>query len=241
MTAFIYTISRASTPTRGKHLLETLTNGREMAGHPAHWHVHLNDARHGEDIAEAALATRIIDSYEASPENLGQHIPTNEAIALALSGGYDYLVRVDDDCKFLTRGWLKKMVEASELLQDQFVISPTVKGLKYPPSISTIVEVEGVPFVFIEGPIGGICRLTPVKALKEHPYTSDVRSPMGIGDASGVAAWALASGLKPIYLRHVRVAHNTDKQEKEDPAYFDNHALFQILPYIPRWSPDGQR
>lgn len=240
MKILVYTITRANTASRGRLLNATLTTGRETAGCDFHWHIYVNGrGTLAESIIEAAYSTRVINSYEVSEENVGQHPHVNAAIAKAIDEGYDYLVRTDDDVEWLSKRWLIKLVEAAQKIGDPMILSPTVKGLQWQPPQSPIVEVNTIPLKFVEGPIGGICRLTPVRLLKEKPYVSDVRLPMGGGDAGGVGKWAMdGEPIIPIaYCQHIRVRHakSTAGQEKEDPTHFYEHHLFQSIPYIPNW------
>jgi len=243
MKVYAYTITRADSADRCRLLLDTLTRGRETAAHDFHWHCHVNGRGIlGQGMVEAAFASKIVNSYEISDTNEGQHPPANRAIAKAIEEEYDYLLRVDDDVEWLSKRWLAKLVEASQRLEDKMVLSPAVLGLRWQPNKSPQVEVEGIPLKFIEGPIGGICRLTPVSLLKSKPYVSDVRLPMGGGDAGGVGTWAMAT--EPIvflaYCQHIRVRHakSTGGQERDDPEHFREHSLFQHMPFIPNWHPE---
>ena len=235
---YCYTITRASTPDRARLLNNTLTLGRNTADYEFHWHVHCNGSGSlGEHIVESAKAVGVIDSYTVSQDNEGQHPPANLAIKLALEEGYDYLLRVDDDVEWLSKRWLVRLIEASQALGDKLVLSPKVKGLRWLPPQSQTIEVEGVPIRIVEGPLGGICRLTPTSLLRLKPYVSDVRLAMGGGDAGGIEKWATRT--KPIiplaYCEHIRIRHakTTNQQEKDDPKHFNDHALFQVMPYIP--------
>lgn len=171
--------------------------------------------------------------------NVGQHVIMNDMLAKAKKEGYEYLLRLDDDCKFLTKRYLVKMLDAAKSLGSAFIISPTVLGLKYPPERSDEVEVEGVKVKFLTEAIGGVCRLHNVASLTDeaYPYIADIRGPLGFGDATGIAKWchnAPKDNRKwMVYLTQVRVKHSTMKQEEEDEAYFKQHDLFQRLPYIP--------
>ena len=235
-----YTISRASTAERAKLFLSTLTQGRDTAGCDFDWEVHGN-SHLASSIAESTLAAGVIQRHVPHAWNVGQHPPTNAAIKRALDEGYDYLLRVDDDVEWLTKRWLIKLIEAEQALSTEghkFILSPTVHGLRNPPKTADPVEVAGMTLKFIEeGALGGICRLHPVACFREHPYESDVRLPMGLGDASGIGKWATEHCYFMAYLGHIRVRHakGTAGQEAQDPQHFDDHTLLQHLPYVPSW------
>jgi hypothetical protein len=237
----VYTITRANTVERSRLLLETLTRGRETCGHTnLHWHVHVNGRGiMAQAMVEACFASRVIDSFAISDTNEGQHPPANRAIKQAIDEGYDYLLRTDDDVEWLSKRWLAKLVEASEKVGGRMVLSPKVKGLRWQPPQSQTVQVEGIPIKIInfKNPIGGICRLTPVPLLKEKPYVSNVRLPMGGGDAAGVGNWVAT--LEPLvvaaYAQHLNIRHakGTDQQELDDPEHAKEHDIFQHCPFIP--------
>lgn len=233
-----YTITRASTQPRARLLLDTLTRGQDQAGLPFDWEVWVNGSPLAADFCESAKNTGIIKGYHTYPHNVGQHIPTNDAIHRALEGGYDYLLRIDDDVEWETKRWLAKLVEASvKALKDTAVVSPKVEGLKYPPPQSDQTEVEGIPIKLCFEAIGGICRLIPMGLFKANPYLADTRQPMGFGDATGIARWATMNTIPMVYVQSVRIRHakGTARQEREDPEHFNLHPLLQRMPYIPPW------
>jgi len=244
-TVLAFMITRADTDHRRKLLGETVHEMYTTAKYPFDLTVYVNtNDTETTDLVDT-LSFRYGFNIVEYSSNMGQHIPTNDAIRIADKDGYDYLLRVDDDVKFMTKGWLKKLVEAAEELGPEFIISPLVKGLIHPPPQTDTVEVSGVKVRFLEMAIGGICRLHRVDTLcdTECPYKADVRLPMGFGDATGIYEWCKRSfedkGLYRwmVYVEHVRVRHRlgTEKQRKEDPQYHALQRVFQVLPYIPLW------
>jgi hypothetical protein len=164
----------------------------------------------------------------------------NTAAAHAYTSKYEYLLRLDDDVEFKSKNWLRKLVDASVALGDKMILSPVVKGLRHPPECSNICDVAGMQLQFLEHAIGGICRLHPVKLIlnDKAPYFSDVRMPLGSGDAAGIGSWCKTTLTPMAYVRHITVRHakSTDAQEADDPAHFLQHAVFQHIPYIPAWT-----
>lgn len=240
---YAYTITRADTVARSRLLLDTLTRGRDTADYPFTWHVHVNGRGiMAQSMVESCFVSKVIDSFEVSEYNEGQHPPANKAIAKAITENYDYILRTDDDVEWLSKRWLAKLVEASEKIGGRQVLSPRVRGLRWLPPMSQTVEVEGIPIKIInfKNPIGGICRLIPVPLLRDNPYFSDVRLPLGGGDADGIGKWV--SSLQPLvisaYCQHVNIRHakGTDQQEKDDPIHAKEHDMLQHVPYIPLWS-----
>lgn len=229
-----FLISRASTPQRLQMLADTIVDARNTAGMEFDLTVYAL-TEEAEKVA-SSLGVPVV----RHSENVGQHVVTNQAIEDADEAGSTHLLRLDDDVHFTTKGWLRKLMGASTLFGHTFIISPTVKGLNNPPPRSEMVEVHGIKVKFLTTAIGGICRLHHMEALRnpDNPYVSDVRLPLGSGDATGIAAWAIRNKYWMVYLDSVVVKHRkgTSGQVKEDPSYHASHGLFQVLPYIPAWS-----
>jgi GT2 family glycosyltransferase len=236
MKIFAFTITRADTSARAAVLNTTLWNGIESAGLPFDWWVWANNSGPlALAVLEEAHHKGVLKGIHKSDENVGQHVAWNAMFKMALDGGYDYFLRIDDDCQFVTKRWLKRLHFCSVVLDDRFVLAPCVRGLKNPPRKSKVTYVKGIPLEFLVEAIGGICRLHPVALLakEDDPFIADVRKPLGSGDATGIATWCRKHSIPMAYCRQVRVRHNTVKQEEDDPSYFIYHDLWQTVPYIP--------
>lgn len=233
-----YTVTRCNTAERARLLASTITIGRDTAGIDFDWHCYTTRDTLGAHVLDSAFAIRQIQRLELWPHNKGQHVATNDATNIALRDDYTHLVRIDDDVEWVSKRWLARMIEASTKLGDKFVLSPTVRGLRNPMETSQVVEVEGVPLAFVFEAIGGICRLTPTHLLRDTPWISDVRLPLGAGDAYGIAKWCKSHIIPMAYMTTVKVRHaqSTDGQEQTDPQHFEKHAMFQIIPYIPPYA-----
>lgn len=234
---FAFTITRPVTAGRAALLNNTLWQGKETAGTEFDWHVWVNGkcSAVARETLKEACGKGIIDKAHYSDENVGQHIAWNAMFELAVSKGYKHFVRIDDDCQFISKRWLKKLVNFSTLVDDKFIISPVVKSLKNQPKRSSLVYVKGLPVEFLVEAIGGVCRFHPVSLLanEDDPFIADARKPLGSGDATGIAAWCRRNTIPMVYYRQTRVRHNTVNQELADPSYFHSHDLLQTVPYIP--------
>lgn len=232
-----FMITRADTAERLNMLRHTITDALAMAGMDFDLTVHTL-------TEEARKVVNEIEeiSYVNWDDNVGQHVITNQEIERADTEGADFLLRLDDDVKFLSKRWLYKMVEAATTLGDKFIISPTVTGLNNPPERTEVVEVEGIKVAFLTEAIGGICRLHNMETLcnPEHPYRADIRQPLGFGDATGIGRYCQANSIYMVYLDNVRVKHRhgTAGQVEKDPIYHAMHDVFQHIPYIPVWHAD---
>lgn len=235
---YAYMITRADTKERVDMFRKTVEEAIETAGMPFTLSLHILP---GKALDVAAELNRKYEDVTAIAyaENVGQHVITNSAIDVCDKGGYTYLLRLDDDIKFLTKRWLVKLTNAGDKLGDRFVTSPTISGLLHPPTVTEVVEHDGVAVKFLMDAIGGICRLHHIETLrgKDNKYISDVRQPLGFGDATGMGKWCKENNVWMVYLDHVRVKHakGTRKQISEDKEYHQWHSLFQHIPYVPAW------
>lgn len=235
---YAFTPTRANTPARAQLLLRTLTEARNTAKHPFHWHLFAQEDTLAADICRNALTSELIDELTLWPDNRGQHVAFNTALAGARTANATFLLRLDDDVEFITRGWLRKLVEAMAAFNNRAILAPQVLGLKNPPARTNEVDVEGVPVELLTDAIGGVCRLHPVEMLVKGEYVSDVRLPLGSGDAAGIGKWCQSVGLPMAWVKTARVRHLTAKQDADDPVHAATQALTYMLPYIPAWSPN---
>jgi len=214
-------------------LLATLTGANNTAGYDFDWTLYINGDVQAASVADSALALGLVAGVVKSTVNVGQHVVTNSAIEAAVRGGYRYLLRLDDDVVFKTKRWLAKLRQLSILADDKWIISPRVYGLINPISLSTVVTAYDTQIRIAADAIGGICRFHPIELVKD--YVSDVRLPMGAGDATGIARYCTAKIIPMVYAQNVRVQHalGTAVQMELDPQYFAVHDVLQHIPYIP--------
>lgn len=234
---YAFTCTRADTVPRARLLLATINAARETAGIDFYWQIYCQIGTRAEEISKSALELGLINNVMFYYDNVGQHVATNDAILHATAQKYDYLLRLDDDVEFKTKRWLAKLVDASSTFDDEMILSPVVRGLDNPPARSSVTNVKGIDIEFLLEAIGGICRLHPMKLLlrEKNPYISDVRLPLGAGDAFGIATWAKKNLIPLAYVRSINVRHaqGTKGQAEHDPTYHTDHDLFQHVPYIP--------
>lgn len=235
MKILAFTISRANTEARGKMFMQTIAQARDTAGYEFDWHIHCEEGTLAHDIAKTSKASGLIQIIVPYTRNVGQHIPFNSALEYAKQNGYDFLLRLDDDCEFLSKRWLAKLIRISEKFEHKALLTPAVRGLRFAPPRSLEREIGDFKIEFLLEAIGGICRLHPVEVLTnpDDPYISDVRLPLGSGDATGIGAWCQRNIVPMIWCKNVRVLHATKEQEKADEEHFSMHNLLQRIPYIP--------
>jgi hypothetical protein len=181
--------------------------------------------------------THIPEQTHGVGHNVGQHVAMNRLLDEAVKVDADYFVRVDEDCFFETKQWLKKMLMISEKHLKKYkricVLSPFIHGLRHPPPAVSQFSIGKYRMVAVDI-LGGICRMAPMSILRYWRW--DERMSMGFGEASTFSTFCKTQPLCFIpMLRchdiHVSHGESTDAQEALDGDWAYEHAMLQVIPY----------
>ncbi len=177
---------------------------------------------------------RIPEQTHGVGHNVGQHVAMNRMIDEAVLINANYFVRVDEDCFFETRGWLRKMIGLYEKHLKKYqricVLSPAVHGLRNSPKpISRFTlgkhRMEAVDI------LGGICRFMPMGLLRYWRW--DERMSMGFGEASTFSKYCQMKFVQMVRCLDIHVNHgeSMSAQEALDKDWTYEHVMLQIVPY----------
>lgn len=160
-------------------------------------------------------------------ENRGQHWGTKVALELARSGGYEWLLRIDDDIGFKTKNWLRKMLDRLIWLRaavddptHRIVAAPKVIGLNNPLHPIGVIELPGQDFPCeVMDVLGGACRLHPTALLDD--FVPDLYAPVGRTDPEQLARHLIGKPGQPsrgmqVRFPDIRVVHRTTQIEEQD-------------------------
>ena len=193
-----------------------------------------------------------IQFLKTFPENRGQHWATKAALDLAREKHYDWLLRIDDDITFKTKGWLRGpltpdtrgrprmgMLDRAEWLkvsagdpEFRFIYGPMVNGLKYPiPPIATL-EKDGQPFrAQMVELLGGALRLHSMKMLWD--YEPDLYAPRGRSDPQSLKSFIQNRQAAFIRFPDIRVNHPTEDLEACDsPDQAQIRDMSKVWPFL---------
>lgn len=154
-------------------------------------------------------------------QNCGISVAWNQALEM-IGNGYDYVVKVDNDCESVTEGWLGTVIRLCEIMQRRAVLSPFVDGLREnrggAPRYGSLT-VDGHEIGLTEH-LGGISLAAPAEAYEgfrlpeyltlrggqDHVFSTDVRR----------------RGFTLGYVEDVSVCHmdTTEGQHARYPDYF---------------------
>ncbi len=166
--------------------------------------------------------------------NVGQHYAMNRMIDEAVLVDADYFVRVDEDCFFETKGWLRTFIKLYKSHVKRYkrtcLIGPNIHGLRNPPKPISRFNIGKHKMEAVDI-LGGLCRFAPMTFLRYWRF--DERTPMGFGDATSLSQFCKMKYIPQIRCMDVHVSHgeSTDAQEAADPDWAYNHMMLQVMPY----------
>lgn len=191
--------------TRDQHTLSTFKQGAT--------HSHIAQARE-------KLCYRL---YE---QNMGLAKGWNNALQwIKEEGGYDIVVKVDNDAEMMTEGWLAAMVDLFERNRTM-VLSPYVEGLDGSPGGTLRQRATGdSPYLMINDRVlgivphlGGIVYAHPIELVRDWKFDEIAA---GNKDAM-LSQYARQQGYSLFYMEEFRVWHidGTRGQHAKYPGYF---------------------
>lgn len=158
-----------------------------------------------------------------SPENLGITLGSNKLLddIFGVGGKYQLIIKVDNDCKFMTKGWLDTIVDLWKR-NHKLYMSPYVEGLVHSPGGAQRVGYAyiGPYMVEVTQHIGGIFAAIDGRAYESFRWTDQFLH----GNQDMEASMAFRKlGYMPMYLPLHRVQHcdGTEGQHEKFPEYFE--------------------
>jgi len=196
---------------------------KDFAGYPFDWFVVDQGSTDG---TPEWLKSHTNARITGLKENVGISKGSNMALD-AIGNDYDIIIKVDNDCFFLTKDWLKNMVDLFKI-NHQVALSPYVEGLKDHPGGTPRGRESGTnPYVKIGdnllgmvSHLGGICIAVPAKAYELFRWP-EIDFYSGEQDWR-FSQWCKAIGYNMMYIENIRVSHGggTAEQQKNLPEYF---------------------
>jgi hypothetical protein len=171
--------------------------------------------------------------FREHPFNVGQHVAHNEMLDECSRRGYDWHIRVDDDCWLTTRKWLDRLLRVQEAVKEvtgkYAVMSPTIDGLEFPPEALHAYEIGRDVAEQVEM-LGGIFRMSPMSLIRYFRW--DERQAMGFGDANQFSSFCESTSTLMLRVRGVRATHgDSTKRQQEANAIWDyEHDMLQHIP-----------
>lgn len=166
-------------------------------------------------------------------ENLGISIASNRCLDwIKQAGEYDMIMKVDNDCLFLSDGWLSKMIDLWNRNR-RMAFSCYIQGLRDNPGGAPRLDYGtiGDELIGITKHLGGICHFVDAHAYDNFRW--DEESTLhGIQDME-LSIHLLQAGYRMGYLESYFAEHfeGTEGQEKRYPEYFERRKLEKVTKY----------
>ncbi len=168
-------------------------------------------------------------------ENTGIPYASNQALDLMDPQTVDYIAKIDNDAKFLTKGWLEGMMDIYTR-NEMMCLSPYIEGLVAMPGAMPrmVYGTIGDEFLGMVTHLGGICTMSPAKIY--YTWRWPASSFMQGGNDVLFCSYAQRLGYQLAFMENHRVLHNegTGQQEKRYPEYFKNKEILRRSRYIPK-------
>lgn len=219
-------------------------NSRESAEYPFDWFVLEQGSSDGSEVFVASLAGRSEKMVNTWIEKDGVHVflseenrgitgGSNLLVDEIMKGDYQIIIKVDNDCLFLTKGWLETVVDLWKR-NHKLYTSPYVEGLVQNPGGAHRVGYANIgPYmVEVTQHIGGIFAAIDARAYTDFRWTDQFLH--GNQDAEASQAFRTL-GYMPMYFPIHRVQHcdGTEGQHLKFPKYFERRKKEKTQTYNP--------
>jgi glycosyltransferase involved in cell wall biosynthesis len=147
-------------------------------------------------------------------------------------GNYDIIIKVDNDARFITPGWLERIIDCNRRSR-LAIFSPYVEGLIDHPGGSPRIRdgwIGGEYIGFVQH-LGGICVAAPAKCYENFRWETE-------DFLHGEQDWIFSQemtrrGFQLYYLENVKIEHidSTTGQMDKFPEYFQRRKVEKVTRY----------
>lgn len=215
----IYTLTRD----RLEYTKECFTRLKEVAGMPFDHFVIDNGSVDG--TVEWLKYEYMPHCLKINEENVGISKGSNQALSLIFGdGGYDLIIKMDNDCYIETENILRIVSEmyesSSSAFQAYHILSPHVHGIINQPTRGSHHDF-GKHWIGETAIVGGLFHIVPAIVYQRYRY--DENLPKAKGQDDYFCKWVKANGGVVGYIEDVFVEHRdgTEGQAKKYPEYFE--------------------
>lgn len=158
-------------------------------------------------------------------ENIGISKASNMALKQILPGGYDLIIKMDNDCEIVSDNIVGQVVEIfsdakKKKFNNKFVLSPRVEGINNQPKRQGGTQLAGRTIGYTSI-VGGLFHIVQSEVYSKYSYPVDL--PLGWGQDDDFCAWFKQNGGFVGYIEGLVVNHyeTTSGQAAKYPEYFE--------------------
>jgi len=191
---------------------------KESSGYPFYWFVFDNGSKDDTQTWVAQQTKYVAGTFE----NKGLTYASNFLVDRIMKDGeYQIIIKVDNDCEFMTKYWLSSIVDLWKR-NHMLYVSPYVEGLVHNPGGAPRVghAYIGPYYCEVTEHIGGIFAAIDWKAYKNFRWKDQFLHGNQDREAS---LHFVKNRYMPMYLPMHRVCHmdGTEEQHRKYPEYFE--------------------
>lgn len=207
---------------------------KNSAGYGFDWFVLDNGSTDGQKslLTDLYTSDTSFKYLHLNEENEGLTRASNKLVSEIKRGNYQIIIKVDNDCEFMTKNWLSTLVDLWKR-NHMLYMSPYVEGLVHNPGGAPRVghSFIGPYFIEVTKHIGGIFAAIDASAYDNFKWTDQFLH--GNQDVEASSAF-VDKGYMPCYIPMHRVLHmdTTEGQQKKFPEYFKRRIVEKTKHYI---------
>ena len=168
-------------------------------------------------------------------ENTGIAYGSNQALDAIEPRTVDYIMKTDNDCLYLTSGWLEAMIDIYSR-NEMMCLSPYIEGLVGMPGAMPRMAYGtiGDEYLGMVSHLGGICTISP--ATIYHNWRWPQGAFMQGGNDVLFSSYVQKLNYQLAFMENHRIEHmnGTIQQEKDYPKYYADKELLRRTRYIPK-------
>lgn len=216
---------------RLEYLRRTIKSMRKTAGYEFDHYIVDN----GSDREQRSNELLEKDKYFYLDKNYGVPYAYNYALNHIDLDKYDLIILTDNDCEFISQGWLKEIVDLYQR-ETKIIVSPYVEGLSDNPGGGSRAGhfYVGEHYLGATQHMGNICQVIPIKFFNDK-WRFDVHTFKHGTQSHQVAREAARKGYMLAYLEDIKVEHmdTTQGQRNKDPEYIKLSGKMKTEKYKP--------
>jgi len=164
-------------------------------------------------------------------ENKGIATAQNQALNL-IGDSYKYIIKLDNDMEFITKNWITGLIEVSQKMKDNIVLSPYIDfGIK-DDNLEKKLGIERTDRIHIAGHelsytkhVGGAVRFASNKIYQSYRWDENV--PLISMEDVAFSEFCFNQGIQMGYVEDLIALHETEQHMKDYSKYYKSKDILR--------------